>query len=252
MKIPPSSGSRVRSNRDGRRQKFVCDFVSRSFEELCCSALRSLYPEYTITKTGQWWYGEHEVDVVGLSAGETLITGECKFQQSPLGYDALSKLERHVDELRWTPDGTTSRVEEHALFSRSGFKRSVEEAATEREDLRLFTVDDVVTAEAGRKPTALALSLTHKLRHQSRAIHRRVAIEIPVFSAFRRVKSVIVDPNAVDSSTTLRTERRSRLSSCGSQLVLARLESFRNATFAGLRRMGKRQDFSRGRSQCAE
>ncbi|WP_136601550.1 ATP-binding protein [Salinigranum halophilum] len=120
------------------------DFVSRSFEDLCCSALRSLYPEHTITDTGQWWYGEHEVDVVGLTAGQTLIVGECKFQQSPLGYDALSRLEGHVDELRWTPPDGGTRIERYALFSRSGFTPSVKEAATGREDLRLFTVEDVV------------------------------------------------------------------------------------------------------------
>jgi AAA+ ATPase superfamily predicted ATPase len=124
----------------------LAHFVSQSFEELCCSALRSLYPEYTITQTGQWWYNEHEVDVVGLTAGDTLIVGECKFQQSPLGYDALSKLEGHVDELRWTPDDGGSRTEAYVLFSRSGFKPSVEEAAAEREDLRLFTVEEVVAS----------------------------------------------------------------------------------------------------------
>jgi hypothetical protein len=127
-------------------QPALADFVSHAFEELCCSALRSLYPEYTITQTGQWWYGEHEVDVVGLTAGDTLIVGECKFQQAPVGYDALSKLERHVEELRWTPDDGSSRVETYALFSRSGFKQSVTEAASARDDLRLFTVDDVVGA----------------------------------------------------------------------------------------------------------
>jgi len=127
-------------------QPELADFVSQSFEDLCCSALRALYPEYTITQTGQWWYSEHEVDVVGLTAGDTLIAGECKFQQSPLGYDALSKLERHVDELRWTPNDGSSRVEEYALFSRSGFKQSVEKAASERNDLRLFTVEDIVTS----------------------------------------------------------------------------------------------------------
>jgi AAA+ ATPase superfamily predicted ATPase len=120
------------------------DFVSRSFEDLCCFALRSLYPEHTITDTGQWWYGEHEVDVVGLTTGQTLIVGECKFQQSPLGYDALSRLEGHVDELRWTPPDGGTRIERYALFSRSGFTTSVKEAATGREDLRLFTVEDVV------------------------------------------------------------------------------------------------------------
>ncbi|GAB7019636.1 ATP-binding protein [Halostagnicola bangensis] len=120
------------------------DFVSLSFEELCCSALRTLYPEQTITDTGQWWYGEHEIDVVGLSTDETLIVGECKFQRSPLGYDALSSLQTHVDELRWTPDDGGDRLEQYALFSRSGFKPSVEEAAEDREDLRLFTAEDVV------------------------------------------------------------------------------------------------------------
>jgi AAA+ ATPase superfamily predicted ATPase len=122
------------------------EFVSHSFEELCCSAVRGLYPQYTITRTGQWWYGEHEADVVGLTAGDTLIAGECKFQRSPLGYDALSTLEDHVAELRWTPTDGGSRDEEYALFSRSGFKPFVEEAATERNDLELFTVDDVVAA----------------------------------------------------------------------------------------------------------
>ncbi|WP_323677045.1 ATP-binding protein [Halorubellus sp. PRR65] len=122
----------------------IPDFVSRSFEELCCSALRSLYPTYTITQTGQWWYGEHEVDVVGLTAGDTLVVGECKFQQSPLGYDALSKLQDHVEELRWTPEDGSSRAEQYALFSRNGFKQSVEEEAADRDDLRLFTVADVV------------------------------------------------------------------------------------------------------------
>jgi Archaea bacterial proteins of unknown function. len=96
--------------------------------------------------TGQWWYGEHEIDVVGLTAGETLITGECKFQQSPLGYDALSNLQDHTDELRWSPQDGGDRVVEYALFSRSGFEQSVTNAASEQDNLRLFTVADVVTA----------------------------------------------------------------------------------------------------------
>ena len=124
----------------------LADFVSPSFEDLCASALRTLYPEYTITDTGRWWYDGHEIDVVGVTTEETLIVGECKFQRSPLGYDAFSNLQHHADTLRWTPDTGGEREERYALFSRSGFKPSVEEAAEERDDLRLFTVEDVVTA----------------------------------------------------------------------------------------------------------
>ncbi|MFC7233378.1 ATP-binding protein [Saliphagus sp. GCM10025308] len=124
----------------------LANFVSDSFEDLCGSALRTLYQEYTITDVGQWWYQEHEVDVVGLTNEDALIAGECKFQRSPLDYDAFSKLRTHVDELRWAPSGGGERKHEYALFSRSGFTQTVEDAAEERDDLRLFTVDEVVTA----------------------------------------------------------------------------------------------------------
>jgi hypothetical protein len=123
----------------------MADFVSRPFEELCCTALRPLYSEYLITDVGQWWYGDHEVDVVGLADDGTLIVGECKFQGSPVGYDVFSTLQNHTEELRWNPGGG-DRTEEYALFSRSGFEQSVTETAEERSDLRLFTVDDVIEA----------------------------------------------------------------------------------------------------------
>ncbi|PSP87269.1 ATPase [Halobacteriales archaeon QS_4_69_34] len=124
----------------------LADFVSYPFERLCGSALGLLYPDYTITEIGQWWYGEHEVDAVGLTNGNTLIAGECKFQGSPVGYDAFATLRDHVAELRWTPSGGGERTCEYTLFSRSGFKQSVEEEADGRDDLRLFTVEEVVEA----------------------------------------------------------------------------------------------------------
>ncbi|MCX2818648.1 ATP-binding protein [Haladaptatus sp. F3-133] len=127
----------------------LADFVSRSFEELCCTGVRGLYPEYTFTDVGGWWYGEHEIDVVGFTKEGTLVLGECKFQDSKQGYGSFSKLQEHAGELRWTPEGSGERDEEYALFSRSGFKNSVEEAERERDDLRLFTVEDVVSTLNG-------------------------------------------------------------------------------------------------------
>jgi len=124
----------------------LADFVSPAFEELCGDALRTLYPEHTITETGQWWYGEHEIDVVGITTGETLIVGECKFTQAPLGYEAFATLQDHVEELRWTPEDGGDRTETYALFSRSGFTSAVEEAAEERDDIKLFSAEDVVEA----------------------------------------------------------------------------------------------------------
>lgn len=122
------------------------DFLSERFERLCQNALRNLYPEYTITDVGRWWYRDSEVDVVGLTTSDTLLVGECKFTNSPLDYSALSKLEDHADEIRWTPDGGGPVEREYALFSRNGFTQSVREAADEREDLRLFALEDVIEA----------------------------------------------------------------------------------------------------------
>ncbi len=124
----------------------LADFASEEFEDLCGRALRTLYPGEKIADIGRWWYKEHEIDVVGFTTGNTLIVGECKFTNSPTGYDALSQLEEHVKELRWKPKSGEERKNEYALFSRSGFTPSVKEEAEDRADLRLFTVDDVVDA----------------------------------------------------------------------------------------------------------
>ncbi len=128
----------------------LADFASSEFERLCQRALRSLYPKETIAEVGQWWYREHEIDVVGMTTGRTLIVGECKFRNSPVGYDALASLERHANELRWTPSDGAERAVEHALFARTGFTDAVREEAVARDDLRLFCVDDVLAALSHR------------------------------------------------------------------------------------------------------
>lgn len=128
----------------------LADFVSPVFEQLCQTALRELYPDYTVTDVGQWWYQDHEVDVVGLTTENTLLVGECKFRKSPLGYNALASLEGHTEKLRWTPPTGGDRRCEYVLFSRSGFKPSVEEAAEERDDLRLVDLNELVGALRSR------------------------------------------------------------------------------------------------------
>ena len=121
----------------------MADFVSPTFETLCQDALPDLYADETFVDIGRWWYKEHEVDVVGLTDDGTMVVGECKFTSSPLDYGALASLDEHADEIRWTPDsGDVKR--EYALFARSGFTRSVREAAAERDDLRLFDLGEIV------------------------------------------------------------------------------------------------------------
>jgi len=122
----------------------MADFVSQAFEALCQDALPTLYPSETFVDIGRWWYKEHEVDVVGLADGGTMVAGECKFASSPLDYGALASLENHADEIRWTPDG--GDVErEYALFARNGFTQSVREAAADRDDVQLFDLGEIIS-----------------------------------------------------------------------------------------------------------
>lgn len=122
------------------------DFVSPAFEQLCQMAVRSLYNQYTFTNVGRWWYQDHEIDVVGLTTGETMLVGECKFTSDTVGYEVLQSLDRHADAVRWTPESGEEPDRKYALFARSGFTQAIHEAADERDDLRLFNLEHILEA----------------------------------------------------------------------------------------------------------
>lgn len=122
-------------------------FVSGTFEQLCQRAvLYAFGEEYRfIEKPRNWWDGNgSEIDIVAPTNEETLLVGEAKFRQEAVGYDVLGQLETDAPMIEWHPDSGENPNHEYALFSRSGFTPAVEEAASERDDLRLFTVGDVV------------------------------------------------------------------------------------------------------------
>ena len=121
------------------------DFVSEVFERLCQQAIPELYADLTFTEEpGRWWHQEHEIDVVGLTSEGTLVVGEAKFTNQPVGYALPSRLQEEAKQIEWTPTGGGDPNYEFALFSRSGFKQSVREAADEEDTLRLFTLEDVL------------------------------------------------------------------------------------------------------------
>lgn len=125
----------------------LSNFVSDTFEILCHQSISELYPNLRLMSVpGQWWYKDREIDVVAPTDEETLIVGEVKFMNGLLGYDVLSRLEDDAPYIDWTPTGGGDPEYEYALFSRSGFKRSIREAAQDRDDLRLFDLDSVIDA----------------------------------------------------------------------------------------------------------
>jgi AAA+ ATPase superfamily predicted ATPase len=119
------------------------DYVSPLFERLCQRALPDLI-DRQFHAVGQWWFKEHELDVLGLT-NEGLVAGESKFTAQPIGDGVLSDLERTASEVRWSKrpaDGEPCYV----LFSRSGFTDGLERVAETRDDVRLVDISELIAA----------------------------------------------------------------------------------------------------------
>jgi AAA+ ATPase superfamily predicted ATPase len=116
------------------------DYVSPLFERLCQAALPRLI-DRRFRNVGQWWFKEHELDVLGLTS-EGLVAGECKFTSQPVSEGVLADLERTASEVRWSEapaDGDPLYV----LFSRSGYTDDLQQVADTRGDVRLFNLADL-------------------------------------------------------------------------------------------------------------
>lgn len=127
----------------------LADHASQSFENLCQEALPALR-DYPYTRIGRWWYKDAELDVVGLTEAGTLLAGECKFTNTPVGQSVLENLEETAEQVRWNPPDVQEVTTEYHLFSRSGYTDAVESEADGRDDLFLHTIPDVLQAIEAR------------------------------------------------------------------------------------------------------
>lgn len=102
-------------------------YVAETFENICREALWRLSADGELASqyasVGRWWYGEDEIDVVGLNDREpAAVFGECKWTNTPVGRELVADLRAKVDEVRWK---SGERDEEYVLFSKSGFDSSL-------------------------------------------------------------------------------------------------------------------------------
>src|SRR6056297_1693619 len=122
----------------------LADYVSPLFERLCQQAVPNLV-DRQFRDVGQWWFKEHELDVLGLTA-EGLVAGECKFTSEAVSEGVLADLERTAAKVRWPKepaDGKTLYV----LFSRSGYTDDLKNVADARDDVRLFGLSDLLSPQ---------------------------------------------------------------------------------------------------------
>jgi AAA+ ATPase superfamily predicted ATPase len=121
----------------------LADYVSPLFERLCQQALPDLI-DRQFRDVGQWWFREHELDVLGLT-DDGLVAGECKFTSQPVSEGVLTGLERTASEVRWS-EGPADGETQYVLFSRSGYTDDLQTVADARDDVRLFELSDLMTA----------------------------------------------------------------------------------------------------------
>jgi len=119
-------------------QPEIGDFASETFEHLCQEAAVNIHSDLRFRKIGRWWRKGREIDIVGLTNENEILVGEVKFTSSALGYNTLSKLEEDTKQLNIDKD------KRYTLFSKNGFKKSVKEAARERENLYIHSLDDII------------------------------------------------------------------------------------------------------------
>jgi len=134
---------------DGAYDKLVApelaDYVSPLFERLCQRALWDLV-DRRFRDVGQWWFKEHELDVLGLT-DEGLVAGECKFTSRPVSEGVLADLERTTSEVRWSEEPADGEML-YVLFSRSGYTDDLKNAADTRDDVLLFDLSDLITTDS--------------------------------------------------------------------------------------------------------
>ena len=98
------------------------DHVATTFEDVCQEAVWEAIRRGELgpySEVGRWWYGEDEIDIVGLAPdADRVLLAECKWTTEPVGRSLASRLRDKAEHVRWSSD---SRDEAFALFSKSGF-----------------------------------------------------------------------------------------------------------------------------------
>ena len=127
---------------DGTIEPDLPTHVATTFEDVCQEAVwegirRGAFEPYS--EVGRWWYGEEEIDIVGLAPNDDrVLLAECKWTTDPVGEDLVESLRAKAENVRW---GSSDRDERFALFSKNGFVDGLE--AQLDDSWSLFSVADI-------------------------------------------------------------------------------------------------------------
>ncbi|OAA31658.1 ATPase [Kosmotoga arenicorallina S304] len=121
----------------------IDNHISFVYEDLCRNLIRkkAMMGEFggNIAKVGKWWDGTNEIDIVGVNRdGEAVLFGECKYQNRPTGLITLLELEEKSSRLR-------NKEKLLVLFSKCGFTDELIEYSSNKENIILFKLLDIIS-----------------------------------------------------------------------------------------------------------
>lgn len=132
---------------DERVKPAINDFMGSIYEEMCKQYLQrqnrqNLLP-FKLQNLGRWWGNnplrrcEMEIDIIGINDDDgSSLYGECKFRNEPVEKEVLDEL------LERSMVFTKYPVKYYILFSKSGFKENLRQAA-EHKKVMLVTLSDL-------------------------------------------------------------------------------------------------------------
>ncbi len=128
---------------------FLPQYMGPIFEEICLDFVRlrngsdRLQHQFFL-EFGKWWgndpleKAQAEVDLVALSEGKVLL-GECKWSETAFPLSACEKLIRR----RLLIHSGQNREPIYAMFSKTGFDRTLVKRAAENSSILLFSLDEI-------------------------------------------------------------------------------------------------------------
>ncbi len=127
------------------RKSLVKNHITFVYEDICKERMWELNADdawpFNFTKLDRYWDAKAKIDIAALDPeGKNLILGECKYWQESVGVSVLRDLEAKTVSVAWERN---NRKVWYVLFSASGFSDELTALAATREDVLLFSEQDV-------------------------------------------------------------------------------------------------------------
>ncbi len=105
-------------------------YLSLVYEKVAIETLwKHMDRFFPFTSVGRWWDRNEEIDIVGINRElNSILFGEVKWSEKPVGVDVYEALKTKASKLQWGKEG---RKEFYCLFSKKGFTKTMLKKAEE-------------------------------------------------------------------------------------------------------------------------